>query len=423
MSTRNYLYVGVDVSLKSLVTCILDTSGSVILKPTSFSNDPSGVDKMLDKVLIYADSLDISNILFGIEATSNYGSLFLFHVNDSPILKNFTVQLYSFEPKIIKNFRKTLGDLPKNDKKDSWVIATRLRIGALPNELYVNFNQLGLQRLTRFRQHIVQNITREKTYLVSTLFLKFSSLCQSKVIYNNFSATAEALLTELLSTDDIASMDIEELIDFIANASRNTLKDTYSTAVAIKEAASNSYKLPDEVNSSVNIVIKGCFDNISALEKSLKNIETSIQKQVQNNFKREFTILSSIPGIGDVTAAGIIAEIGDINRFPSDDALAKFSGLYWSQYQSGEFEAEDTNIRKAGNSYLRNYLCQAANSMKRFNPDFSLFYTRKFNEVSKHQHKRAIVLTARKAVRVIFALLHDNRLYTLPKKGVLPIEN
>lgn len=423
MSTKNYLYVGVDVSLKSLMTCVLDTSGSVILKPSSFSNDPTGVNKMLDTISAYSNSLNISNILFGIEATSNYGSLFLFLVNDSPILKDFTVQLYSFEPKIIKNFRKTLGDLPKNDKKDSWVIANRLRLGSLPNEFYINFNQLGLQRLTRFRQHIVQNITREKTYLVSSLFLKFSALCQSKILYDNFGATAEALLTDLLSTDEIASLPVEDLITFIAQSSRGTIKDIEATANAIINAASNSYKLPNEVNSSVNIVIKSCFDNISALEKSLKNIESSIQKQVQNCFKNEYTILTSIPGIGPVIAAGIIAEIADIRRFPNDDALAKFAGLFWSQYQSGEFEAENTNLRRTGNSYLRNYLCQAANSMRRFNPDFSLFYTRKFNEVSKHQHKRAIVLTARKAVRVIFALLHDNHLYNLPKKGNLPIEN
>ena len=423
MSNKNYLYVGVDVSLKSLMTCILDTSGSIILKPTSFSNDPNGVNKMLDKILIYADSLDVSNILFGIEATSNYGSLFLMQVYDSNILADFTVQLYCFEPKIIKNFRKTLGDLPKNDKKDSWVIASRLRVGNLPNEFYVDYNQLSLQRLTRFRQHITQNITREKTYLISSLFLKFSALCQSKVLYNNCSATAEALLTDICSTDEIASMNVDDIIDVIAQASKNSLKDVNATANSIKEAASNSYKLPNELNSSVNIVIKSCFDNISAFEKSRKNIETSIQKQVQANFKNEYAILMSIPGIGPATAAGIIAEIGNINRFPSDDALAKFSGLFWSQYQSGDFEAEDTSLRKSGNSYLRSYFCQAANSMRIYNSDFNAFYTRKFNEVSKHQHKRATVLTARKAVRVIFALLHDNHLYIPPKKGDLPIDN
>ena len=176
MSIKNCLYVGVDVSLKSLTTCILDISGEQVFKPKNFSNDPDGAEKLLDTVLSYANSLDVTHILFGIEATSVYGSHFLYTIADSNIFSCFTVQSYCFEPKIIKNFRDSLGDLPKNDKMDSFVIASRLRLGNLPNEFYINFNQLGLQRLTRFRQHIINSITREKTYLVSNLFLKFSKL-------------------------------------------------------------------------------------------------------------------------------------------------------------------------------------------------------------------------------------------------------
>ena len=409
MSIKNYLYVGVDVSLKSLMTCIQDISGENIFKPKKFSNDPDGVNKLLDTILCFANSLDITNILLGVEATSVYGTHLLYSIADSSVLNDFTVQLYCFEPKIIKNFRDSLGDLPKNDKMDSIVIASRLRLGNLPNEFYINFNQLGLQRLTRFRQHIIKSITREKTYLVSNLFLKFSKLTQTKVLSDNFGATAEMLLTDIYSTDEIASMSIDDIISAIAEAGRKHFSDITETASLIKQSASNSFALKNELNNSVNIVIKACFENISALEKSLKSIETSIQKQVKQ--------------IGPVIAAGIIAEIGDINRFRNDDALAKFAGLVWSQYQSGEFEAEDTFIRKTGNVYLRNYFCQAANCLKNHNSDFATFYSRKFKEVSKHQHKRAIVLTARKAVRVIFALLHDNRLYTLPKKGDLPIKN
>lgn len=423
MSNKNYLYVGVDVSLKSLMTCIQDISGENIFKPKKFSNDPDGVNKLLDTILCFANSLDITNILVGVEATSVYGTHLLYTISDSSVLNNFTVQLYCFEPKIIKNFRDSLGDLPKNDKMDSIVIASRLRLGNLPNEFYINFNQLGLQRLTRFRQHIIKSITREKTYLVSNLFLKFSKLTQTKVLSDNFGATAEMLLTDIYSADEIASMSIDDIISAIAEAGRKHFSDITETANLIKQSASNSFTLKNELNNSVNIVIKACFENISALEKSLKSIETSIQKQVKLYFKNEYTILTSMDGIGPVIAAGIIAEIGDINRFRNDDALAKFAGLVWSQYQSGEFEAEDTFIRKTGNVYLRNYFCQAANCLKKHNSDFATFYSRKFKEVSKHQHKRAIVLTARKAVRVIFALLHDNRLYTLPKKGDLPIKN
>lgn len=423
MSIKNCLYVGVDVSLKSLTTCILDISGEQVFKPKNFSNDPDGAEKLIDTVLTFANSLDVTHILLGIEATSVYGTHLLYTISDSNVLSDFTVQLYCFEPKIIKNFRDSLGDLPKNDKMDSFVIASRLRLGNLPNEFYINFNQLGLQRLTRFRQHIIKSITREKTYLVSNLFLKFSKLTQKKIFSDNFGATAETLLTDIYSSDEIATMSIDDLISVIAEASRNHFNDVNVTAKLIQESASNSFKLKNELNDSVNIVIKACFENISALEKTLKNIESSIQKQVKIFFKNEYTILTSIDGIGPVIAAGIIAEIGDINRFRNDDALAKFAGLVWSQYQSGEFEADDTYLRKTGNVYLRNYFCQAANSMRLCNSDFANFYSRKFKEVSKHQHKRATVLTARKAVRVIFALLHDNRLYTLPKKGVLPIEN
>ena len=423
MSIKNCLYVGVDVSLKSLTTCILDISGEQVFKPKNFSNDPDGVDKLLDTILTYANSLEVNHILIGIEATSVYGTHLLYTIADSNIFSDFTVQSYCFEPKIIKNFRESLGDLPKNDRMDSFVIASRLRLGNLPNEFYINFNQLGLQRLTRFRQHIIKSITREKTYLVSNLFLKFSKLTQKKVFSDNFGATAETLLTDIYSSDEIATMSIDDLVSVIANASRNHYDDINATAKLIQESASNSFKLKNELNDSVNIVIKACFENISALEKSLKTIESSIQKQVKIFFKNEYTILTSIDGIGPVIAAGIIAEIGDINRFKNDDALAKFAGLVWSQYQSGDFDAEDTYLRKTGNVYLRNYFCQAASCMRLHNSDFANFYSRKFKEVSKHQHKRATVLTARKAVRVIFALLHDNRLYTLPKKGVLPIEN
>lgn len=116
---------------------------------------------------------------------------------------------------------------------------------------------------------------------------------------------------------------------------------------------------------------------------------------------------------------GIIAEIGDIKRFKNDGALAKFCGLVWSQYQSGDFEAEDTKLRKTGNSYLRYYICLAADCMRRFDPVYQKYYSSKFCESRTHHHKRALVLTARKSIRLIFCLLQENRLYTQDNKGVV----
>ena len=124
------------------------------------------------------------------------------------------------------------------------------------------------------------------------------------------------------------------------------------------------------------------------------------------------TILQSIPGIGPVWAAGMIAEIGSISAFHSSDALAKYAGLTWRRNDSGDFEAEDTPVTKAGNSYLRYYFGEAANSVRRHIPEYQAYYAKKYAEVPKHQHKRALALTSRKLVRLVFGLLAKNQLYT-----------
>ncbi len=124
---------------------------------------------------------------------------------------------------------------------------------------------------------------------------------------------------------------------------------------------------------------------------------------------------TSIPGIGKVYSAGIIAEIGDINRFQSQASVAKFAGLVWKQHQSSDFESQDTRLIKSGNRFLRYYLLEAANSVRRCDSEFRRYYNLKYKEVNKHQHKRALALTARKLVRLVFRLLKDNRLYKLPE--------
>ena len=96
-------------------------------------------------------------------------------------------------------------------------------------------------------------------------------------------------------------------------------------------------------------------------------------------------ILQSIDDIGPVFAGGIIAEIGDITAFHSSDALAKYAGLTWKSNQSGDFDGEDTPMIKAGNRYLRYYLGEVANSMRKHNVEYGAYYRKKYNEVPKHQ--------------------------------------
>ena len=74
--------------------------------------------------------------------------------------------------------------------------------------------------------------------------------------------------------------------------------------------------------------------------------------------------VTSIPGIGPVYGAGIVAEIGPIQRFASDDALAKYAGLTWRTHQSGQFDAEARPLTRSGNVYWRDDLIEAADKVR-----------------------------------------------------------
>ena len=226
----------------------------------------------------------------------------------------------------------------------------------------------------------------------------------------NTSATTIALMERFETVDDLANTDLNELAAFITEVGRGRFADPTATAKALRAAAIGSYRLPKTVNDTVNQAMAVSIASMRALEKQVKLLDKAIEEQ----FEIIPNTLTSIPGIGKVYSAGIIAEIGDIHRFDSQASVAKFAGLVWTQHQSGEFEAEHSRMIKSGNHYLRYYLLEAANSVRRCDSEFRRYYDLKFKEVNKYQHKRALALTARKLVRLIFRLLKDNRLYIPP---------
>jgi transposase len=95
-------------------------------------------------------------------------------------------------------------------------------------------------------------------------------------------------------------------------------------------------------------------------------------------------------------------------------ALAKFAGLWWPRIESGKLKGEARRMAKTGNHYLRYYLVQAANGVRLNAPDYQTFYHRKHREAVRFKHRRALVLTARKLIRLVFALLQKNEHYQLP---------
>jgi transposase len=202
-------------------------------------------------------------------------------------------------------------------------------------------------------------------------------------------------------------MPVEELVDLMLQHGNKRLKDVPEMARVIKQAARNSYRLNPKMREAVDITLAMSLETIRFFESQQKKIDQVIAHEL----KAIPQTLDTVPGIGPVYAAGIVAEIGDISRFKNHNALAKFAGLTWRQHQSGKFTAEDIPLSRSGNYYLRYYLIEAANSVRVREPEYAEFYRKKFTEARHHNHKRALVLTARKLVRMVFTLLSEGQIY------------
>lgn len=401
------LYVGIDVSLKDFKAQMFDIEGKEIAKRHRAKNDDPGAESFVKYLVEICSANNVDSLRIGLDATSVYSWHLQMYLAGEPSLVPFHLQVYVFNPKVVANFKKQYVDIQKDDWFDCLVIADRLRFGRLPESCQVDFRYLPLQRLTRFRHHLIQTITREKNYFLTNLFLKFNTICQDKVLSNTFGAASGAILTEFLSPEEIAARPLNELIDILMEKGRSHFSDPEVTAKSLKHAASCAYKLHGNLLEPVNLILATSLQTIRTLERQLKGIDKAIEKEL-SHFPNT---LQSMPGIGPVCAAGLIAEIGDIHRFDNEAALAKYAGLTWRKHQSGEFEADDTPLTKIGNAYLRSYFVLAAECVRKREPKFAEFYARKFKESTTHHHRRALVLTARKLVRLVDALLRSNQLY------------
>ena len=400
----NQLYVGIDVSSAKNAVYLMMPDGS---KHSSFSvqNNLGGAKLLTEKIVSALTERDLSSVTIGMEAPSVYGDTLVYALREDGRLGRFERKIHVLNPKQVSKFKEAYSDLPKNDPVDAFVIADHLRFGRMNREVYMDdYRYKALQTLTRARFAVVQALTREKQHFANYLFLKCSGLAQDGDIANS-SATTLALMERFATVDELAYADLNELTAFIDKTGKN-FADPAAKAKAIQTAARNSYRLPVTVNNSVNQAMSVSIATMRALEKQIKVLDKAIEQQ----FEIIPNTLTSIPGIGKVYSAGIIAEIGDVNRFQSQAAVAKYAGLVWTQHQSGNFEAQHTRLIKSGNRYLRYYLLEAANSVRRCDSEFRRYYDLKYKEVNQFQHKRALALTARKLVRLVFRLLKDNRL-------------
>ena len=406
------LCVGADIHLDEIVLCAVDQAdGHEVIPRLRVTNNLPGAEAAAAALAEAASSGGYTHLQIGWEATGMLWIPFHRFLAACPHLHPFALDFTCFNPQLVTSFKDGLVlRKPKSDERDALDVAARLRFGELPlSYLPTDFWQ-GLRRLTRYRYRLAQNLGREKMRFQSYAFLKCSDWKRVKPFADVFGAASAALLTEF-TAGELRAMTHDQLVDVISHRGRGRFYDPDATARAVQQALRSSYPIDPQMDEMVTATLATAWEHIRAIKRLMNRLDKLIARHIDPIPNP----LITVKGLGNVITAGIMAEIVDITRFPKDPQLAQYIGLTWQKRSSGRFISQNTRLSKVGNPYLRYYLVLGADRLRQFNLEYKAFYWRKYSEASKYQHKRALVLTARKLVRLVHALLTKNVPYVRPQ--------
>lgn len=141
------------------------------------------------------------------------------------------------------------------------------------------------------------------------------------------------------------------------------------------------------------------------LRKELLSISNAIRKMMrEQRHKTNYYLLRTIPGIGPLTAASIIVEIGDVHRFETFYHLNSFVGLLPMEHSSGQSENKlSLTVRK--HRQLRSDLVESAWTARRTDPAMALYF---HEQIKRKDSKIVIIKIARKLLnRIRFVLINQ----------------
>lgn len=414
----NNLIAAIDIgSLTNSVAFMNAANGHIIAEHKKLPNNLPGINRLWEDATRLLKEYGLDHIDFVMESSGPYWFGPYWWLKDRCSTLNPSATLTALNPQIVAGFKgKFSHKKQRTNQKDAKTIANRFRFGHLDPVYAPQGDILTLRYYTRYRLHGIQTIVAAKAFFLSYLSLKMSEYrryCKKKeerLFADIFGATSSILITRYNTAEELARAPIEELTSIMNDTGNGMIPDTYAKASIAKDMARNSYAIPEEAVEPVNFILSESLSHIRFLEGLVKNVD----KRIEPLLSRIDDPIKSIPGIGPVFAAGIIAETGDIKRFKGHPQLASYFGILPSMDDSGEYQSSLNHMTKTGNSYGRYYFIEAANSLRMRNPVFRSYFQKKLAETSPRKFKRALGHTARKLIRVYYAMKTKNQAFDPP---------
>jgi len=392
--TPSTLIVGVDIAKKTQWARFVDYRGLELRKPLKFKNHKNGFNSILADIEAIGKNRRLDNIIVGMEPTGHYWKPL---ANYLLIHEVTVVMVNPYHTKRAKELDDN--SQTKSDKKDALTIARLVRDGRyyevyMPQDIFAELRVLSNSRISLMkRSNALKNtITAVMDEYFPEIVTVFKNPLKGKA--------AMQILKSCPFPSLILALGIDGVLFEIKKAVKKTVGRKKSQQLV--ETAKNSIGVGYGLVSA-KLKLGLMIEELELLTKQLEQLESAMEKALADTGYGE--IILGIPGIGVVTAASFLGEIGDLMRFDHPRQICKMAGYNLIEDSSGKNKSR-TVISKRGRKNLRSILYQMARTMVAVNHEMKKLYrylkTRPNNSLKK---KQALVVISKKIVTVIYNLI------------------
>ena len=389
-----------DVAKNKSMFMLSNNVGEVLLEPVEYLHNKSNSEKIDSYIIEHNIKDDLTVVM---EATSIY--------NKAPerFFKEKNYHVIVFNPLIGKEITNTIRKT-KTDKQDCFKLTNLFWKGSIPDRNYTEEEiYTKLTELSRQYHHLEEGLNRHKNRyreLINLCFPEFELCFKQNKIYD---LTALNFIKEFPHADIVKEKRSDALAYNMAHTNERHINYYKRKANTIKEYALNSYPGVSKDSKDVDN-LKQLVEIIIDLTKQINKIKVTMIELARQT--KNFDNIFSIFGIGEWSAALIIAELKDITRFDNIKQITASCGLDPTIVQSGKSINYHGPISKRGNRYARKILFNCSRVIitlsAKVDKENSIYvYYQKKKQEGKHYYA-CLTACSTKLIRIIYALCMNN---------------
>ena len=380
-------FVGIDVSKDYSSAQGVDREGKRLFY-LEFAMEAVGFSKFLKMLKAHCE--DLSEVTVAMESTGCY------HINLFSFLSSEGISCVVINPLLISNFARLSLRKTKTDKKDALTIAQFLLVHhSKLTQVSYSQNSQDLRDLARERESLAMMIAGLKNDVRRLLQMSFPELEHRCKL---FTETMLRFLLKFPSARIIRTEKPKEISKALIHAEGKRKRVLISSEEMIKLAKASVAS--DSV--AKEWILSEKIETLLYLEEKKARITKALVEACRSMRVDELDIITSVDGISAITGSTFLAELGDIHTFSSSKHMIAFAGLDPSIHQSGQYEGI-SRISKRGNRHLRRVIFLMTLCTVRSQNIFREYFLKRKKEGLPP--KKAILATAHKLLRVLFAML------------------